>query len=223
MGRNRGNRNDERLPKYVYRGRSAYEYVPYQSGQKRKRFRLCDLNSSTLQIWHAYEELQKNHHCVQENTLEAMSLKYLASDQFKQKEPKTKKGYEACHSTITEKKTAHGELFGTIPIKIITAGTIRSYLDTRAKVAGNREISYLSVVFSWAYERDLVEFNPVSGVKKNKETPRDRYVTNDEYWMFYELAESPWYIRPMMEMAYLCRMRRIEIRGITEKDYCLKD
>ena len=218
MGRNRNNRKDERLPKYVYKGRSAYEYSPYIAGQKRKRYRLCDLNSTTIQIWQAYEEMVGKIRAVHVDTLEALSNKYLASDIYKTKSVTTQKDYLGYHRRIMAFPTSTGMPFGQVHISDITPGTIRSYLDKRPKVGGNREVAYLSLVFSWAYERDLVNFNPAKGVRKNSEEARKTYVTQAMYDEFYNLAESPWYIRPMMEIAYLCRLRRVEILDLKKSD-----
>ena len=54
------------------------------------------------------------------------------------------------------------------------------------------------------------------GVSRNPESPRDRYVTDQEYEITYKLAQSPPYLPIMMELAYLCRMRKSEILKATK-------
>lgn len=218
MGRKRHNRKDERLPKYVYRGKSAYEYRPYRAGQKREVHRLCDLNSTTLQVWAAYEELTNDHRVVKEHTLESLSNLYRESAAFKDLSPLTQKDYTGYHNRIMRFLTNTGIPFGQVQISHITPGSIRSYLDKRPRIGGNREKSYISVIFSWAYNRDIVDFNPAKGVKGNPEPPRNTYVDKKMYDAFYETAKSPWYVRPMMEVAYLCRMRRCEILDLKKSD-----
>ena len=77
----------------------------------------------------------------------------------------------------------------------------------------------LSAAWRWARERDYVkQENPALQVRRNPEKARDRYVTDQEYDLVYELAGSPHYLRPAMELAYLCRMRRGEVLGALRSD-----
>lgn len=108
----------------------------------------------------------------------------------------------------------NGHTFGRVRLNSITPGALRKYLDARredgAPVSGNREVALISVAWNWAKERDYIFLlNPCSDVKPNKEKPRDRYVTDQEYDAVYAMA--PFYLKPAMELAYLCRMRRTEI------------
>lgn len=96
----------------------------------------------------------------------------------------------------------------------MTPAVILAYKDTRsitAPIRTNRELAYLSVVFSWAYERDLARNNPVKGVRRNKERHRERYVEDWEYEFVYGLADNVHYLRPAMEFAYLMRLRKVEV------------
>jgi hypothetical protein len=105
--------------------------------------------------------------------------------------------------------------FGATCVDEITPGVIAAYRDKRgedkAPVTGNREMAYLSLIFSWGYERELVKANPVKGVKRHTERPRERYIEDWEYQLVYDLAATPHYLRPAMELAYLCRLRKIEV------------
>lgn len=110
----------------------------------------------------------------------------------------------------------NGKPFGEAMIKNITSGVMRKYLDARARgnspSAGNREFATISAAWNWSLERDMIsEQNPCANVKRNTERPRRRYVTEQEYTSAYDLASRYPYLQPMMELAYLCRMRRMEI------------
>ncbi len=73
-------------------------------------------------------------------------------------------------------------------------------------VRANREKACLSSCMSWligAGKVDGLLINPclrASGVKRNTETKRDRYVTHDEYRDVY--AQAPYQVRAMMELTY---------------------
>jgi integrase len=110
------------------------------------------------------------------------------------------------------------------PYKSVTHGTIRKYLDKRAAegapVQGNREVSYLSAVYTWAIQRDLLPrnyVNPCHQVARNKEQHRKRYVEDGEYFKVMKNTTT-WYLPALMEHIYLCRFRPSEALGLTKAD-----
>ena len=114
--------------------------------------------------------------------------------------------------TISETKLKNGRTFGEMPLKSITPGVFRRYMDRRSVDAGvqaNRELSFIKSAYAWAYERDLVLTNPAAKVRKNKERARDNYVEDAEYFFMRDRATPPVYAA--MELAYLCRARISEV------------
>lgn len=95
---------------------------------------------------------------------------------------------------------------------------VRQYLDRRSKkVAANREVSLLSVIFNWARERGLTgNANPCLGVKRNKERPRGRYVTDEEYDA--AIAKAPAFLRDTMDLALLTGQRVSDVLKMTRQD-----
>ena len=65
---------------------------------------------------------------------------------------------------------------------------VGQYLDYRASkgaaVCGNREKALLSHIFTMAMRWGIVETNPCRSVIRNRERPRDRYVSDDELSRF---------------------------------------
>ena len=107
---------------------------------------------------------------------------------------------------------------GALELHRVNPGLLRGYLDARsAPVMANRELGFLSSVFAWGIGRDMVRNkdgrvlleNPCKAVERNKEAPRSRYITDDEYRRLIEYA--PIRVQIAMELAYLCRMRRGEV------------
>jgi len=220
MGRKRKNKSDDRLPPYTYIHGNQYTYRPYINGKAQGRVPLCPIEASISEVWAAYEALQGQ---VQ-NTISWLTDKFIASEKFAELGDRTQEDYKRYQKTLTETATRSG-VFGNVRFDQVTPGVIRRYLDKRgeaAPVQANREIAFLSAAYSWAYERDMLPkgmMNPCRGVKRNTEKPRDRYVKDDEYYSVYQLAtDSPWYIQPMMEIAYLVRYRGKEIRGMLKND-----
>lgn len=95
---------------------------------------------------------------------------------------------------------------------------VRQYLDRRSKKsAGNREVSVLSHMWNWAREKGYTDLaNPVSGVTKNKEKPRTRYVTDEEYKAVWDKADQP--LRDAMDLMLLTGQRPSDILKMTRQD-----
>jgi len=213
-------RKKTNLPPYVYRGKSAYEYRPYLGrGLKRQGIRLCGLDAAISRVWAEWESLQGK----PPQTLLWLLTEYLESDEGRSKAPRTRVEQQRQAAFLKRFALTHSRFFGDIDLSTITAGKMRRFLDVRkeqgAAISGNRELALISRAWNWARERDLVKHpNPCLIVRRNKETPRNRYVTDEEYHAVFELAANPPYLRPMMELAYLCRMRQGEIRRALKSD-----
>jgi site-specific recombinase XerC len=93
---------------------------------------------------------------------------------------------------------------------------IARYRDKRQEESpsrANRELAFLSVVFSHAFELGLggVKLNPVKGVKRIKMESRERCPTDAEYSAVCK--QAPQWLQICMELAYLCRLRWAEVCG----------
>lgn len=205
------------LPDYVYRGKSAYELRIYLGkNAPRKCIKLCPLDAPMSEVWREYERHTKE----QLKTLRWLLRAFESSEQYRQVADKTQAWRSDLIGRILKYPRSNGKDFGSTELKYITPGAIRKYLDARAKdngpIAGNREVALISVAWNWAAERDMIsQANPTPAVRRNKEVPRDRYVTDAEYTIAYQLASRWPYLQPAMELAYLCRMRRAEIINAT--------
>lgn len=99
--------------------------------------------------------------------------------------------------------------FGRSAPEAITPHMVQTYLD-EGKRAGratraNRERACLSSCLSWLIRegKTTLKINPcmqASGVRRNTEGARDRYVTDAEYQAVYAVAPSQ--VRLMMELTY---------------------
>jgi integrase len=108
-------------------------------------------------------------------------------------------------------------VFGAMPIADIRRSDIARYRDERvAPVAANREIALLSHIFARALEWELVDVNPCSGVQRNNEAPRDRYVTDEEFLVVYDAASR--LIQIMMGLALLTGQREGDLLQIRVSD-----
>lgn len=132
-----------------------------------------------------------------------------------------------------EKRVARGELaqrtyedykrdveplkiyFGKMTPAGVEPKHIGSYLDLGADngrpVRANRERSCLSACFTWLIRtgEGSVKLNPCHGVKRNRETPRERYVEHAEYQDVRALATKQ--VRGLMDLIYRTLQRPEDI------------
>ncbi|MDY7093744.1 MAG: tyrosine-type recombinase/integrase [Acidobacteriota bacterium] len=89
--------------------------------------------------------------------------------------------------------------FGPRPAASLTRRDVIQVLDQiaqRAPSMSNRVRAWISVLYNWALERDLVETSPVVGIRKRRERSRDRVLSQRELatlwraWGESELHES---------------------------------
>lgn len=112
----------------------------------------------------------------------------------------------------SDKKPGPLRIFFAAPITPIDVDPemVQDYLETMAElgrpVPGNREKAALSSCMSWLIRKGKVpglKINPclrASGIKRNAESPRTRYVTHDEYQAVWAVAHTS--VRLMMELTY---------------------
>ncbi|GAA6153035.1 site-specific integrase [Pseudoteredinibacter isoporae] len=213
----RKNPADNWMPPRVYRGRSKYEWKP--KGGKVTPLRKLPADGKESEavkrdVWKAYDQAVM---AVQRRETMAFVIDlYFASPQFKRLSVRTQQDYKRYQGAVVR-------VFGNMEPKKVKPPHIRKFMDVMGEdkpVTANRHHSFLSVVFSWADERGIVDGNPAKRVKKFLEQSRERYIEDWEYKVVYEVARtSPYkYIAAMMELAYLCRGRSSEIRNLSETD-----
>lgn len=219
MARKRKNPADAWLPARTYRGRKSYEYHPKSGGSVRLmkiKFDAAGNPIETAEIKRKVIQLQleAEEKLVKREDMAWLFDTYIDSLQFRRLAKKTR---DDDMIRLPRLRAVFGQMYP----HSVTPGHIRLYMDKRgesAPVSANRDHGFLSRVFNWARERNITKENPADVVKKFPETARDRYIEDWEYWLVYETALTtayPW-IAPMMEVSYLCRMRKSEVTGLTE-------
>ena len=206
-----------KLPRYVFRARNAYWYKPWLGrvdGKQKwgKTIRLADDTVPMSELWAIWEDIGN----APRDTVSWLFGLYLDSPQFQRLKPKTQKDYRSAIEKMSGKRVGD-KSFGEVALTRVTKRTIRDYLDTYpAPVAANRHIAVLKAAWSWCEERYEIPENPCKSVKLNREEPRQRYVTDDEYETVLRMAPPP--ISQMMELSYLLRGRLSEVLNIRVED-----
>jgi integrase len=80
----------------------------------------------------------------------------------------------------------------------------------------NRVVSFLRMVFAYALERQLVDSNPCTGIRRHAEKKRDRYLSDAEFAAI--CAHSSEYMRSIWEMCFLTGQRISDVLNIRLAD-----
>jgi integrase len=122
----------------------------------------------------------------------------------------TRREYER----IADGRLAHH--FGGMPIVALTPKHVAMYLEKRKRDGhshmGNRERAVLSAAYEFAMRQGWANGNPCRGVRRNKETPRRRYVTDAEFLEAFEAAPEP--LQDALAVALLTGLRQGDLRAL---------
>jgi site-specific recombinase XerD len=129
--------------------------------------------------------------------------------------PRTVQDYKSDSTLLTE-------YFGKMYPSDIQAKHITDYLeigvDLERPIRANREKAALSSCMTWmlAHSHGNMVQNFCLVVPRNPETPRDRYITDDEYHAVFDLASPP--VRAMMVMIYRTLQRPADVLSWTRRN-----
>lgn len=107
-------------------------------------------------------------------------------------------------------------VFGSMRPEDVLPKDIYGYKSRRPRVAANREIALLSTVMQYAIELGLVHVNPCRSVKRNKEQPRDRYISDEEFMAVRAMALDS--VKLAMDIGYQTGLRMGDILRLTLRD-----
>lgn len=108
--------------------------------------------------------------------------------------------------------------FGHLALDEIEPMLVRQYLDRRSKkIAANREVGVLSHLWNWSREKGLTKLaNPCTGITRNKQKARERYVTDAEYQAVWDKADP--ILRDALELMLLTGQRPSDVLKMTRQD-----
>lgn len=181
----------------------VYYYVVLVAG-KRNWIRLADNYPEAIAKW---AELEGRN--ASGSTVGQAIDRYIATELNKLAES-TKKEYIRQSARLRA-------VFGHMSLNEVRGADIAAYLDQHpAPVSANREMALLSTVFSFAIRWGWCDQNPAKNVRRNKEKPRDRYITDEELGALQASADPQW--QCIIDIAYLTAMRRGDIMRLRLSD-----
>lgn len=197
----------------LYCARGRY-FVRHPDGTET---RLCPDTVRKAEVLRAYHQLPKTPTEAPVVTLRKLVELYQASPKYRKLSYATHRDADMAFRAVLSRPMADGQPFGDLPAERISIGSMRNYTDKREQESAARakkELAYLSAAYTWAIEREHVRCaNPCKGVTRPEVLARTRYVTDEEYRQRYDLAGELGRpdVQGMMELAYLCRLRQVEL------------
>lgn len=218
------------LPKGTKRDGDWWIYRPYLGIENGKQLygpktRLCRISEprrvvAALARKIAQERLQElSGAFMKERTVEWLLDYYLESPHcLSEIAPSTNAHFHMMKDEFC-REVIDGVRRGDIPLRYINKQAIRRYLDQNLHrpTAAKHRIQLLKAAWNYASERVTgLPANPCLQIKLPKYTPRERYVTDEEYQRLFDIASPS--VRVAMELAYLCRARLSEVLSLRYDD-----
>ncbi|WP_297200442.1 tyrosine-type recombinase/integrase [uncultured Pluralibacter sp.] len=202
MSRKRKNADDLVLPPRIYKTPYIYYYKP----TSKESYSIGPLSLTISEVWIRYEKIINEQ--SESMTFKKLWNQFLNSAYYLELKPRTQKDYLQHQKKLLA-------VFGKLLADKIKTEDVRRFMDLRgvqSKTQANHEMSSMSRVFRWGYERGMVKHNPCQGVSKFKSVARGRYITDAEYEAIYLEADAV--TRVAMEIAYLCAARLADVLGL---------
>lgn len=223
--------NPDKLPAKCYwdKSGSGHWYTIFTDETSRtRRKRIAGRHATLSELHKIIEEFNG----IQRNTFDWISDQFKQSSQYRELALNTRKGYDAAARGISAHPTRIGKPLGKTDATVWTAPMVQKLIDqianTRGPTAANASLRYLSRLMRWAKNRGYVVSNPAAGIEPAKERKKQTLVTDETYIKLIDYAKAcgklkpktkgsaPDYLWMVLEVAYLCRLRGIEVVTITE-------
>lgn len=190
------------LPKGMYLTKGMYYFV----GADKKWVRLGASIGLAMQKYHKLVvTLESPKNIV---TLGELIDRYMAQvSQYK--------SMASYHSDISAAKNLRSTMGHLYPDDL-TPDLVCEYIEHRSETAPvrvNREIALLSHIYTKGIRWRVAKFNPCSKLERNKERPRTRYVTDEEFENFKSFI--PLRLNLYLELKYLTGLRQSDMLVLT--------
>lgn len=208
-----------KIPKGAYwdsRDRVWYTLVTMIDG-KTKRRKLASADAKLSHLHSLLEDVAG----AKSGTLGWLCDLFNSSAKFKALAEKTRADYDAQRKIIANYRTKAGLLLEDLKIGGITSPYLQRLVDKIGEThpsKANHLIRYLSRVFAWGVPRGRCASNPAKGIEKAKERKLRRLPTNLTHMavLQYARANHEDYLWIFMELAYLLRLRGIEVLTLSD-------
>lgn len=205
------------IPKGAYwDSRDHVWYTILDLAGERRRRKLAGPEARLSDLHRLLEEVAG----VQTGTLGWLCDHFHASTQFGRLAETTRTDYEAQRNILRTYKTKAGML-ADLRLAAITSPFLQRVIDkigAEYPSKANHLLRYVRRVFSWGMQRGRCSSNPAKGLEQAKERKRRRLPAHDVHNAVIEFARANCadYLWVVIELAYLLRLRGIEVLTLTD-------
>jgi site-specific recombinase XerD len=157
---------------------------------------------------------------VQRGTLLWLCDLFHASKQFTEKAAKTQQDYNDQRKLVRTYRTKVGVLADLRLAGITSPFLVRVFDKIAAQYPSksNHLLRYVRRVYNWGMPRGYCTSNPAKGIEQAKERKRRRLPAHEvqNAMIEYARANHTDYLWVVLELAYLCRLRGIEVLTLTD-------
>jgi site-specific recombinase XerD len=221
----------EKLPERCYydaRGKGRW-YTIFDDNGKSVSRKIAEKSASMAELHTAIEQFYKDGQ-EDKSTFKWLADQYLDSDQFKKLALRTRKNYTYSYRCICAITARNGKSLSETDRSKWTTPDIQKIVDQMARERGPtsavRNKEFISRVFNWGINRGHCVSNPVVAIelpemRQHRPMPSPQlyarivaYARQKAEKATHRSAAN--YIWQIMEVDYLCRLRGIEARSMTE-------
>ncbi|AGZ37605.1 MAG: site-specific integrase [Pseudomonas sp.] len=221
------------LPAAIYfdhRGHGVW-YTSHRDDEgKQRRQNVAPADATLAELHRIMDEVSN----PARDTLNYLCQQYHNSPKFKGLSSRTQDDYTYCREVLTNQNTRMGKPLGELAVRGFSPALVQRLVD---KIAGEgtpskaaHVLRYLRLVLQWGRNRGIgnLDSNPAQGVEAPSERKQRRLPAAEVMEALIDRAKAlgrlhrnepgscPSYLSIVMELAYLCRLRGIEVVTLTD-------
>lgn len=219
------------LPAAIYfdhRGSGVWYTLHYDETGKQRRKNVAPADVSLAELHRIMDEASN----IDRGTLRYVCEQFHLSDRYKKLASKTHDDYCYSRDVLLNIPTKLGKPLGDLAVKKFTAALIQRIVDRLADEGtpskASHALRYMRRVLQWGRNRGFLEVNPALGIEAPIERKQRRLPRQSVMDVLIERATArgrlarnepggcPEYLASVMELAYLCRLRGIEVVTLTD-------
>lgn len=215
---------------FDHRGNGSW-YTSFRDEAGRQRRKNIATRTATLAELHKIMEVRSG---VDKESLNFLFAEYHKSARFLQLSSKTQKSYSESSEVLASIPTKLGKPLGELAVRKFTPALIQRVIDqladegTPSKAA--HALRYIRLVMQWGRNRGYLDSNPATGLESPTERKRRRLPSHEVMQRLIDRARErgrfkrgqkgavPPHLSYVMELAYLCRLRGIEVVTLTDEN-----
>jgi site-specific recombinase XerC len=219
------------LPAAIYfdqRGSGIWYTSHRDENGKQRRRNVAPADATMAELHRIMDEMSN----TDRDTLNYLCQQFHESLKFKGLSSRTQDDYSYCRDVLVNQDTKMGKPLGDLAVRRFSPALVQRLVD---KIAGEgtpskaaHVLRYLRRVLQWGRNRDYLDTNPALGIESPAERKQRRLpavammeTLIDRAKAFGRLHRNepnscPVYLSIVMELAYLCRLRGIEVVTLTD-------